>query len=617
VVTQALLTGPEARVEAGPTVIQDEASLRANGILPWGPVQAIHTVTVGSTVYTVNQLTSPDPFSATYQLQNGSIVVSNEPLESIVTFTGDEGPQPPTVVWTSTWGDQWEVVSNRMCVYFDNEATEQELTQLIATENFHVVASWFEPPDAPGPGGGGMGAPGGGGKLASSASGIAGAPLGGGALLDISPLLGNEIAWFDFEFDRQRFATPEAAQQYFLQLPHVANAVPMICDYGEMAYAPPNDPLYSQPPNPGEYSKWPDCYDLVGYSPVSYFSYPGVQQEVAVMDCGVYRNHEDAGALSAIGVECYDRSYWLKVGGGVPDYKIDKPQYYGANTYWHRLNGHGTQVASIINSATNNGLGLPSLAPGATVMPIRLKQWTKTKDLPGVETWQPSFSITSHVKAVRCMRFELGHTKFAFMVRVVNMSFGYPSLVRQVPWPFKTQGDFKWNLARDLRWNDRLYVASAGNDIAGKLLYPAAHDLVLGVTGVQYNPNGRTLLERYTPQSRSNYMPDQTYPVSGVFNFNPNQDYSRTAVTPLDDPAYNPGTRSTEYMTFWGTSAAAPQVAALAYHLYSRRAAISGPYSTNRDEVRAQIVNTRLTEIEPYLLPWRAPISFRRAIDSW
>jgi len=386
VVTQVLLTGPEARVEAGPTVIQDEASLRANGILPWAPVQAVHTVTVGSTVYTVNQLTSPDPFSATYQLQNGSIVVSNEPLEDIVTFTGDEGPEPPTVVWTSTWGDQWEVVPDRMCVYFDNEATEQDLTQLIATENFHVVASWFEPPDSPGPGGGGMGAPGGGGKLASSTGGITGEGLAGGAGLDASPSLGNEMAWFDFEFDPERFATPEAAQQYFMQLAHVENAVPMITDYAEMDYAPPNDPLYTMGYVPITSSRWPDCYDLVRYSPVSYYSYSGVQQEVAVMDCGVYRNHEDPSRLSAIGVECYDRSYWVKIDGGVPDYKIDKPQYNGVNPYWHRLNGHGTQVASIINSATNNGLGLPSLAPGATVLPIRMKQWTKTKGLPGVES---------------------------------------------------------------------------------------------------------------------------------------------------------------------------------------------------------------------------------------
>jgi subtilisin family serine protease len=188
-------------------------------------------------------------------------------------------------------------------------------------------------------------------------------------------------------------------------------------------------------------------------------------------------------------------------------------------------------------------------------------------------------------------------------------------LVRQVPWPFKTQGDFKWNLARDLKWNDRLYVASAGNDMAGKLLYPAAHDLVLGVTGVEYNPFGRTLQERYGKQTRSNYMPDQTYPVSGIFDIV--YDYSTTAVTPLDHPAYNPGTFSHEYLWFNGTSAAAPQVAALAYHLYSRRPNLSGANSTNRQEVEGQIVSTRLTEIEPYLLPWRAPASFRRAIDNW
>lgn len=96
--TEVLLTGLAARQMAGPVSVQTEESLAASGILPWGPAQKRHTVTIGSQQWVVNELTSPDPFTHTYQLPSGSIVASNEPLESIVTFTGDEGPEPPRVV---------------------------------------------------------------------------------------------------------------------------------------------------------------------------------------------------------------------------------------------------------------------------------------------------------------------------------------------------------------------------------------------------------------------------------------------------------------------------------------------------------------------------------------
>src|SRR5215212_3857511 len=72
--TTTLLTGSAARVIAGPVGSpQDEASLAAYGIQPWGPVQKVHNVTIGNQAWVVNELSSPDPFTHTYQLPGGKI----------------------------------------------------------------------------------------------------------------------------------------------------------------------------------------------------------------------------------------------------------------------------------------------------------------------------------------------------------------------------------------------------------------------------------------------------------------------------------------------------------------------------------------------------------------
>lgn len=168
-------------------------------------------------------------------------------------------------------------------------------------------------------------------------------------------------------------------------------------------------------------------------STATFTAYSGRQQYIAVMDDGVYRAHADTGRLSAIGVECYDRSYEVVQNGANPVYQVTKPGMEN-DLYWGRLHGHGTQIASLINGATNNHTGTPSLAPGATILPIRMKQWTKTYGLPNVP-YEATFGVNTHVKAVRALRFQFYHGSYDFYVRVVSMSFGYPSYVRNLPWP--------------------------------------------------------------------------------------------------------------------------------------------------------------------------------------
>src|SRR5690606_20892814 len=161
------------------------------------------------------------------------------------------------------------------------------------------------------------------------------------------------------------------------------------------------------------------------------------------------------------------------------------------------------------------------------------------------------------------------------------------------------------NVSLDLSKNDRLYVASAGNEAGQRRAYPAAHSNVLGVSGLDYDANSDTYtyrLRTFPERNSSNFMPDDTYPVSGVYTMDDFETY--TAVThPLpghwgyfdgvgndwlyDHPKY------TYYLPFGGTSAAAPQVSALAYYLYSWKPYINPVPQTDYEEVWDRIVDTR------------------------
>lgn len=105
-----------------------------------------------------------------------------------------------------------------------------------------------------------------------------------------------------------------------------------------LAAAPPDDPLAAE--------QW---YLEKVRVPLGWDAGRGDDVVVAVLDTGVALGHPDLVGRIVEGVDLVDR-------GTPPDDE----------------NGHGTLVAGIVAAATDNGLGVAAVAPGALVMPIRV-----------------------------------------------------------------------------------------------------------------------------------------------------------------------------------------------------------------------------------------------------
>jgi len=182
---------------------------------------------------------------------------------------------------------------------------------------------------------------------------------------------------------------------------------------------------------------------------------------------------------------------------------------------------------------------------------------------------------------------------------------------RRFPYWWDPSTDLKKNINRDLKKNDRLCVASAGNrgkDPVPSRRYPAAFDNVLGVSGLITTRDGSSWYDQYTFYNGiiwgSNYYPDsfQTYPVSGIYDF-------VNLETRYQDPVGYSLWGNPPYEHFNGTSAAAPQVSALARQLCGGRS-----WATYRD-VWNRIVSTRDdTKARGHIA---GLVNYSKALEGW
>jgi len=135
--------------------------------------------------------------------------------------------------------------------------------------------------------------------------------------------------------------------------------------------------------------------------------------------------------------------------------------------------------------------------------------------------------------------------------------------------------DPHWNIKQDLENNDRLYVGSAGNEHAHLLRDPAAFPEVLGVSGLITDKYATQFWAEYPWESGeiagSNYWEDEVYPISGIFDFveHLNKPWKEETWIARSTSIEGSAPWAQSYNHFNGTSAAAPQVAALALTIYT------------------------------------------------
>ena len=118
-------------------------------------------------------------------------------------------------------------------------------------------------------------------------------------------------------------------------------------------------------------------------------------------------------------------------------------------------NGHGTHVASTIAEVANNGIGVPGIAYGATIMPVRVLNRAGA----GRTQW-----------IAQGIRFAVKHG-----AQIINLSFEFSPTItsQQIP-----------DIIDALRYaaaHDVIVVAAAGNEGDPAIAYPAAAPSVISV----------------------------------------------------------------------------------------------------------------------------------------
>jgi hypothetical protein len=596
-----LLTGSAARQVSGPLGAPQRLSDCTNTVLnAWGPVQSVLHVAIGSQLYVVNRLCSPDPFTATYQMPDSRILVTNDPVEYYLIDPNYDPPKPPIVQWTDPDSVVNDIYDGRAQVYFRDTATEADISAFLAAHDVHVIMSWFEP--------------------------------------SVNTGGGNEIAYFELSYGLATYPTFDDIFTAFNANPLVGSIGPIYtddcaADYGDRERAfslvPPEDYYYAlggeclytnltHVNTNGRVAVGPECR----YKKQDGSSYPFSTQVVAVLDTGVWRGHPDfmlpnnKNKISGMGVNVRSTSYDMGPGLGEPDPAVQEQSTLYPE-FGYRCLSHGTSVAGIITAGTyNDSPSSPydgyvvGLAPNTCVLPMRLPVGANGK-----------CNETAIVTAARILRFEfyasqdINGDKWLDRVRVVNLSFSSPE-----HWTdrFPDKYSQKWNINRDCYICDRLWVAASGNKNLQTLHYPAAYDCVLGVSGVKasvYDSGNITIDEGKTgDMDNGNYWINgpshwNIYTVSGYYNVYSLRAKDNYHYNTLGDAAgeifYQRDPRvefgfttcipwsnypSNNCLPFGGTSAACPQVAALAQQLFDIR-----PTATHM-QVWQHIYNNRIND---------------------
>jgi subtilisin family serine protease len=254
----------------------------------------------------------------------------------------------------------------------------------------------------------------------------------------------------------------------------VPDAIGSVVDWP--ADVPPDDDLYASYQADMRLIGMPSAWQLTLGSP---------EVIVAVLDTGYEGTHEDLAGIPTVSP-------------------------YNARTASENVTdgyGHGTHVAGTIAAQTNNATGVAGIAPGVTIMPV------KVMDANGYGYW------SDFLEGVDWAR-----TNGA---SIINLSLGSGLTAAQVA-AFQPTFTAAWDAGV-------LVVAAAGNNDNNTPFYPASFANVISVSATN---NGDTK--------------------AGFSNFGPNVDLSAPGV------AITSAFRDNTYRLMGGTSMATPHVVGLA-----------------------------------------------------
>ena len=213
--------------------------------------------------------------------------------------------------------------------------------------------------------------------------------------------------------------------------PRVASVVPdaigHATDWPE-AGAEPDDALWDT---------WQADMRLIGMPSAWGITTGSTDVVVAVLDTGYERTHEDLEAVPIVSRKNI-RTGTRNVTDGY---------------------GHGTHVAGTIASSTNNGLGVASMAPGVTIMPVKIL------DANGHGYWSDFLDGVD---------WAVNHG-----ADVINMSLGSGLSANQVA---------AWQPTFTAAWEaGAMVIAAAGNNNNNMLFYPASFANVISVSATTNN----------------------------------------------------------------------------------------------------------------------------------
>ena len=319
---------------------------------------------------------------------------------------------------------------------------------------------------------------------------------------------------------------PESYERYT-----TLNTIKALNLRNDIEYAEPNYiRTIKQVPNDAHYTKqWhypainlPQAWDLTTGTSTS-----TEDVIVAVIDTGVFLAHEDLNSQLVPGYDFIsDPSNSADNENGI-DNNPDDP---GDGNELTNSSWHGTHVAGTIAAESNNNIGVAGVSWGAKIMPLRALGKEGGSDYDIGQAVRFAAGLDNDSNTVPTQKAD-----------IINLSLGGPDR--------SESSQEVYNLARAA---GVIIVAAAGNENTSQPSYPAAYDGVISVAATDF-------INNRAPYSNFGNKIDIAAP-GGDQSVDRNNDGLDDGIrsTLVDDSS---GSRKGVYVSYQGTSMAAPHVA--------------------------------------------------------